>query len=61
MAAFILFIVAMGVKMASSSEALYEKDYYEQGEKHAERMALEQVGEAVQINYLAKEEKKKSK
>jgi hypothetical protein len=55
MAAFIIFIVAMGIKMASSSEALYEKDYYEQGEKHAERMELEQVGQAVKINYLASE------
>jgi len=53
MASFIIFIVAMGVKMASSNDSLYEKDYYEQGEKHAERMQLEEVGEAVSINYLA--------
>ncbi|MEY2924668.1 MAG: FixH [Bacteroidota bacterium] len=55
MGLFIIMIVAMGVKMATSNEALYEKDYYEQGEKHAERMELEQVGQAVKINYLASE------
>lgn len=55
MAAFIIFIVAMGIKMASSSEALYEKDYYEQGEQHAERMELEKVGKAVEVNYRISE------
>lgn len=51
MALFIIFIVSMGVKMATSSQALYEDDYYEQGEMHAERMVQEKAGEKVKVSY----------
>lgn len=51
MALFIIFIVSMGVKMATSSQALYEDDYYEQGEEHAIRMEQEKAGEAVRVKY----------
>lgn len=51
MALFIIFIVTMGVKMATSSQALYEDDYYEQGEMHAERMEQERAGEKVKVSY----------
>jgi hypothetical protein len=51
MALFIIFIVSMGVKMVSSNQALYEDDYYEQGENHAERMEQEQFGESVSASF----------
>jgi len=55
MALFIIFIVSMGVKMATSSQALYEDDYYEQGEMHAERMEQERAGEKVKFDYQRSE------
>jgi nitrogen fixation protein FixH len=51
MACFILFIVSMGVKMATSNQALYEDDYYEQGEMHAERMEQQQAGQEVTVSF----------
>ena len=51
MAMFIIFIVSMGVKMATSSQALYEDDYYEQGEMHTERMKQEKAGEKVNATF----------
>jgi len=51
MAVFIIFIVSMGIKMATSSQALYEDDYYEQGEMHSVRMEQEQAGEKVSVSY----------
>jgi hypothetical protein len=51
MALFIIFIVSMGVKMATSSQALYEEDYYEQGELHAVRMEEERNAKDIQIEY----------
>ena len=51
MAVFIIFIVSMGIKMATSSQALYEDDYYEQGEMHSARMEQEQAGEKVKVSY----------
>jgi len=51
MALFIIFIVSMGVKMATSNQSLYEKDYYEQGEMHAERMVQEQEGTKVSVSF----------
>ena len=51
MALFIIFIVSMGVKMATSNQALYENDYYEQGEMHTERMEMEKVGETISADY----------
>ncbi|MGB0849697.1 MAG: FixH family protein [Bacteroidia bacterium] len=51
MALFIVFIVSMGVKMATSSQALYEEDYYEQGEEHAIRMEQEKAGESVEVRF----------
>ena len=51
MALFILFIVTMGIIMATSSQTLYEDNYYEQGELHAERMEQEQAGEQVVVTY----------
>ncbi len=37
--------------MASSNQALYEEDYYEKGEMHAERMEQERAGENVKVSY----------
>lgn len=51
MVLFIIFIVSMGVKMATSNQALYEEDYYEQGEMHAERMVQEQEGAKVRVSF----------
>ena len=51
MVLFIIFIVSMGIKMATSNQALYEDDYYEQGEMHAERMEQERTGDKVQVSY----------
>jgi hypothetical protein len=55
MALFILFIVSMGIKMATSSQELYEEDYYEQGEKHADRMAMEIEARNVNTEYISSE------
>ena len=52
MIAFIVFIVAMGIKMATSSQSLYEIDYYEKGEDHTARMNLEKEGELVDLEFL---------
>lgn len=49
---FILFIVSLSVKMATSSYALYEDDYYEQGEIYNERMKMEKIGESVSADYI---------
>jgi hypothetical protein len=49
MVLFIIFIVSMGVKMINSKEALYEDDYYEQGEMHAKRMEQEEIGQPVSV------------
>ncbi len=51
MALFIIMIVAMGIKMATSSQSLYERDYYEKGESHAERMEREEVAQGVKLTY----------
>ena len=51
MAAFIIFIVSMGIKMATTSQALYEDNYYEQGELHDARMEQERVGKQVKVEY----------
>jgi hypothetical protein len=51
MALFVIFIVSMGIKMATSNQSLYEKDYYEQGEMHAERMVQEQEGAKVMVSF----------
>ncbi len=50
MVCFILLIVGMGIKMATSSQELYEEDYYELGEEHASRMNME-----VQAKYVSYE------
>ncbi|PCJ63962.1 MAG: hypothetical protein COA58_15140 [Bacteroidetes bacterium] len=51
MALFMIFIVSMGVKMISSSQELYEDNYYELGEEHASRMEKETEGEKVEATY----------
>lgn len=51
MSLFIIMIVAMGIRMASSSSELYEQDYYKQGEEYAERMVQEDLAKNVQANY----------
>ena len=51
MICFIVMIVSMGVRMATSSSELYERDYYEKGEDHAQRMEKESVSEEVTISY----------
>ena len=51
MGAFIVFIVAMGIKMATSSQSLYEVDYYEKGEDHTSRMKLQKESEKVILNF----------
>ena len=51
MALFILMIVAMGIRMATSDQSLYETDYYQKGEAHAERMEAEKQGHAIDIRY----------
>lgn len=52
MAVFIVMIVAMGIKMATSQQSLYEENYYEQGENHEARMKAEL--EARNINFSFK-------
>jgi hypothetical protein len=51
MGLFILLIVGMAIKMATSNQSLYQTDYYEQGEKHTDRMEREEVGKQVQVLY----------
>ena len=51
MAVFIVLIVGMGIRMASSSSELYEQDYYAKGEDHAIRMEQEKVGSQLTITY----------
>lgn len=51
MALFIIFIVSMGIRMATSSQELYEQDYYEKGEQHTERMEMEENGKDIKIEY----------
>ncbi len=53
MVLFIVFIVAMGIKMATSSQSLYEQDYYEKGEDHTSRMNMEKVGEHVNMKFAS--------
>ncbi len=50
MVVFVLSIVSMGVKMIGAREALYEEDYYEQGEMYASRMDKERVASAVFVS-----------
>ena len=52
MSIFILMVVAMGIKMASSNSELYEKDYYEKGEEHATRMQEETLAKQVTLTFL---------
>ncbi|MBT8326476.1 MAG: hypothetical protein KJP21_02055 [Bacteroidia bacterium] len=59
MIAFIVLIVAMGIKMATSSQSLYEVDYYEKGEEHTSRMNLEKEGEHVDVEFLHRSNKLK--
>jgi hypothetical protein len=51
MAVFIVMVVAMGIKMASSSSELYETDYYEKGEDHATRMQEEALAKQVNLTF----------
>lgn len=51
MGLFILLIVGMAVKMATSNQALYQSDYYEQGEQHSGRMVKEAKGRQVNLIY----------
>ncbi|MFY0643979.1 MAG: hypothetical protein JXR19_05895 [Bacteroidia bacterium] len=51
MACFITMIVAMGIRMATSSSELYERDYYEKGEEHAERMLQESQSGNINLSY----------
>lgn len=51
MSAFIIFIVAMGIKMSTSNSELYEKDYYKKGEDYAERMDQSKVAQEVEIRF----------
>lgn len=51
MAVFVLFIVGLGVYMASNSDSLFEKDYYEKGENHTAVMNAEAVGKDVTVKY----------
>ena len=41
MAGFIIMIVGFAIRMATSEQSIYEEDYYELGESHAERMEKE--------------------
>jgi hypothetical protein len=50
MASFIIMIVAMGIKMASTDQSLYEDDYYEKGEDHASRMTKELEAKHVELH-----------
>ncbi|MBR9861307.1 hypothetical protein GYB22_11280 [bacterium] len=56
MLVFIGFIVTLGINMANSTSDLYEEDYYQQGEKHETRLALEKVGQNVEVIYQAQAE-----
>lgn len=51
MAAFIIYIVSMGVKAYQNNEQLYEKDYYEKGEDYAKRMEESKVALDITISY----------
>ena len=51
MLAFMAMIVGFGIKMATSDVHLYDEDYYEQGEKHKDRMLAEEIGKDVSMIY----------
>jgi hypothetical protein len=51
MALFIVMIVAMGIKMATSQQSLYEENYYEQGENHEARMKAELEAKNLQFTF----------
>lgn len=53
MGAFIIMIVSMGIRMATSNQALYEDDYYELGENHTDRMHREEHARFVNVDLNA--------
>lgn len=53
MTLFILFIVGVAIKLSTLDSALYEKDYYEQGEQHETRLTQLRVANNLRFDYNA--------